>query len=178
MTKLPHPIGKTMNENLLGVSDSALICPDADSVRALAVAMIAQSERSIDIYSQTLEALIYDQPDYCETLENMLLARRHARVRILVRDAVTVARRGHALVRLGQRLSSFISFRSPPENVPAINEDFMLVDAIGVIHWPYPDSPKAHTNFCDPAQARALGNVFQRLWDVSEASPHLRALML
>src|SRR5690625_7438421 len=71
----------------------------------------ANARRHLDILSHTLDPLVYECPETVDALS--ALARRHklARVRILVQDTLALIERGHALVRLAQRLPRKIELR-------------------------------------------------------------------
>jgi hypothetical protein len=140
--------------------------------------MVQQCKQQVEIFSKDLEPLIYDNETLIETLEEFALNNHYAKIRILVKEPRVVAQRGHGLLRLGQRLSSFFEFRRQSDMHLDISETFLLADSVGFVHRPYSDSLKAHANFCDPRGAKELSNIFRRVWEAGETDGNLRSLLL
>ena len=164
---------------LLGETDANLLCVEPAESRAVVLAMAAQAERGLEIFSHDLDPLVYNAPEVYDTFEDMLLRnRRVARIRIVVREPHVLVQRGHYLINLAQRLPTFIEFRQPAEEHLSLRESFFLADTIGVLHRPYFDSHKANANFCDPAEAKRLSNLFQQIWEFGTPAPNLRPIYL
>ena len=163
----------------VGETDEVLICHGADEAQPVAASMLHQCERQLDILTHDFEPGIYDNLDCFEALENLVLeARRHARVRILIQRPEMIAQRGHHLLNLGRKLSTYIKMRCPAEQHRHVQQSFLIVDGIATLHRPYQDTHKWAANFKDLAHVSELERNFQMLWEESEDNPYLREVML
>ena len=112
-----HPAHPVTTESLfnhkLGETDAEVEVTTAEENRIAAISLARQASYSIDIFSQDLDAEIYDNKEFERSL--FQLARKHpnTRIRILVQDSRKAAQNGHCLIRLAQSLTSsvFFSFR-------------------------------------------------------------------
>ena len=100
----------------LDVTGTRSILSSLDEYR-MAVAEIAKhAHRSLSIYTPNLEPLLYDQDSFLEPLKRLVLARGHARLRVLISDPARVVREGNRFMQMARRLTSFIELRNvPPE---------------------------------------------------------------
>jgi len=167
-----------LNTYLLGETDDALVCVGEADNQAVTQAMLAQTDRHVDIFSRYLEPNIYDTPTCFALFEAIALRSRHARIRILLLHSQTVAHQGHSLLTLGKRLSSYVQFRKPAEQYMSLQEAFLIADDIGTIHRPYPDSLKTLVNFNDVQTAHKLSTLFNQIWEESMPDPELRQWVL
>ncbi len=163
----------------LGETEEALVCHGADESQAVAVAMLRQCERQVLILTQDFEPSVYDNDDCLEALEDVVLeGRHHVQVRILIQQAALVAQRGHRLLTLGRRMNSYIEMRCLAESSPTLQQSFLLVDGIGLLHRPYQDSFKYFAHFKDALSVKELRQEFDSVWEESTDDPYLRTLML
>ncbi len=163
----------------LGETNEALVCHGADESQAVAAALLSQCEQQVLILTHDFEPGIYDNEDCLEAVEDFVLqGRHHVEVRFLIQQPAQVAQRGHRLLALGRRMSSYIHMRCPAELHRTVPQSFLLVDGVGVLHRQYQDSFKLHANFKDPEKVRELVQLFNRLWDAAEDDPYLRTMVL
>ncbi len=172
-----------MLENLeqyrIGESDALLVCQGAQESQAAASALLRQCERQVLILTHDFEPGIYDNQECLEALEDLVLqGRQHVQVRFLIQQPALVAQRGHALLRLGRRMSSYIQMRCPAEQFRSLPHSFLLVDGVALLHRPYQDSFKLRANFKDPEAVRELTLEFEMLWHEAQEDPYLRTLVL
>jgi hypothetical protein len=161
----------------LGESERIIECLSAEDNQRVAVALIAQTERSLDIFSQDLEPWVYDSEACAEAMLNLILRnRRYSRIRLLIQDPLKVARRGHRILELGMRLSSHIQMRKPGEDSRDLSYSFLLADRVGLLYRE--NAEYARANFCDRAWAGQLARDFDRMWENAEPDENLRRLML
>lgn len=142
--------------------------------RLAAVSMARQAARSIEIVSRQLDPQMYDNDEFCQAISRMVTGSRRARVRVLVRQVEPVAKRGHRLVNLAQRLSSFIELRVPAPDLDSYNGAFLIVDGAGVIDRRLSDRFEARVNFNDPRSAQELGRHFEEMWQTATPDMNLR----
>ena len=70
------------------VTGSRSILSSLDEYRATVAELATRAQRSLSIYTPDLEPLLYDQDCFLEPLKRLVLARSHARLRVLIAAAV------------------------------------------------------------------------------------------
>jgi hypothetical protein len=165
---------ENLDQYRLGESKESLLCIGAEESQAVALALIQQADRFVDIFTHDLEPAMYDTDECHDALLEVARRGRFSRVRILIQEPVKVARRGHRLLELGRRLSSSIQMLRASERFQAISNSFLIVDKIGLLQRPYRDSYKAIANFSDPVLAKELSGQFENIWNEAEPDPYLR----
>ncbi|MBE9567928.1 MAG: hypothetical protein IMF14_04480, partial [Proteobacteria bacterium] len=80
----------------------------AEENRTAALTLASQAKHSIDIFTQDMDAVIYDNQEFERYVFE--LAKKHptTRIRILTQDSSTAIRNGHSLIRLAQKLTSSV----------------------------------------------------------------------
>jgi hypothetical protein len=66
---------------------SRSILSTLDEYRATVAELATRAHRSLSIYTPDLEPLLYDQDSFLEPMKRLVLARSHARLRVLIRGA-------------------------------------------------------------------------------------------
>lgn len=162
----------------LGQSDSELNLDNREDNRLATQEMLRQARLRIDIVSRDLDPAIYDQPELIETLKNMILENRRARVRIIVFDSQILAQRGHQLLKLAGDLSSFIEIRQGSTQHDQYSEAMLVADECGYIHRLLWNRYEANVNFNGRQHCKSLLNTFENMWNQASQSVHLRRLSL
>ncbi len=162
----------------LGAPAEPLALASRAEQRAATLAMLRQARRSVELVSWRLDPPIYGDPEVCEELKRMALASRRARIRALVLDPQGATRRGHRLIRLARRLSSFFELRAPGREHADYAAAFLIVDGTGVITRPHADRYEGEAEFSAPARARSLASEFEEMWALALPDPELRELHL
>ena len=159
---------------VLKEDSQSVVIGTSEACRLAALSMVGQATRGIDIVSRQLDPQMYDNREFCEAVSEMVLGSRRARVRVLIRHTDPVVKRGHRLVTLSQRLSSFIEIRVPAPEFDEYNAAFLLVDGAGVIYRTLSDTFEGSVNFNDPRGAHELGRQFEAMWQTAVADVKLR----
>lgn len=146
----------------------------SEACRLAAISMARQAVRSIDIYSRQLDPQMYDNQDFCQAVSRLVIGSRRARVRVLVRQVEPIVRRGHRLVGLAQRLSSYIEMRVPAPEFDDYNGAFLIADGAGIIERRLADRFEASVNFNDPRAAHDLVRQFEAMWQTAAPNMNLR----
>ena len=146
----------------------------SEACRLAAVSMARQAARSIDIVSRQLDPQMYDNDDFCQAVSRLVIGSRRARVRVLVSQVEPLVKRGHRLVNLAQRLSSFIELRVPASEFDDYNGAFMIADDAGSIERRLSDRFEARVNFNDPRAAQELARQFEVMWQTASPDMNLR----
>ncbi|MCV6638993.1 hypothetical protein [Candidatus Albibeggiatoa sp. nov. NOAA] len=167
-----------MDELILGETEHTLTETDVEQIQQLTTTIVCQADRKIDILTRDFDPLTYDNDEMFEAFESFVLQNHRCHVRVILHDPQLAASRGHCLIDLGKKLSSFFSFRCLPERFKSYADTFLIADNIGVIHKPYPDSLKTNFHFSDAQLAKSLGNTFTQMWEEAEPHPYLSSIMI
>lgn len=159
---------------VLKEDSQSVVIDTSEACRLAALSMVGQAARGIDIVSRQLDPQMYDNREFCEAVSELVLGSRRARVRVLTRYTDPVVKRGHRLVTLSQRLSSYIEIRVPAREFDEYNAAFLLVDGAGVIYRTLSDTFEGSVNFNDPRRAHELGRQFEAMWQTAVADVNLR----
>ncbi|MFT5134891.1 MAG: hypothetical protein ACI9SC_003373, partial [Gammaproteobacteria bacterium] len=116
----------TFDNYQLGINDDEVRISTSEEHLRSATLMAQQSRRSICIISRELDPHVYNLPDFVEAVKKTLLANRRANVRIIVFEGQTIARRGHLLLNLADKLPSYIEFRKPGIEYNSFNESVFI----------------------------------------------------
>lgn len=150
----------------------------SEALREIAVTIAQNCERSLDIVSRHLDPAIYDHAPFIDAVKQIALNSQHARVRILVTDIGPVISRGHRLLELGSRLSTYIAIRKPGRDHRNFNEALLVADNKAYIHRRFADRYEGHASYEDPRSARDLTVRFEEIWERAETDPNFRRLHL
>ena len=140
--------------------------------------MVSQTRRTLDIVSRHLDPLIYDTTEFSASLQRFVLEFRQARVRIIVMDSTPIVGRGHRIIHLAQRLSSYIELRNPSRDHKKYNSAFLLADQIGTVHRVLADRFEGVISFNDPKSAQLLKERFEEMWPSATPDPNFRRLSI
>jgi len=149
-----------------------------DELRAASLAMACQCRRSLEIISRQLDPAVYDSQAFSEALRQLALQSQYARIRILVLEPAALVSRGHRLLELAGRLSSFFELRVPGSEHQGLNEACLIADGIGAIHLPVADRYEGRGSFSDHQLAGELGRHFEEIWAKAQPDPNLRRLKI
>ena len=142
-----------------------------------AVAKIASvANRWISIYTPDLEPGIYDHESFLDVAKRLVLAKRYAKIRVLISEPHRAVRNGNRFVALGRRLNTYIQFRNVHEDYRDHREAYLIADDVALVYRV--DAAKwegiADTN--EPPVARRYLSQFDEIWNASEVEQELREL--
>ncbi|MEQ8662134.1 MAG: hypothetical protein RLW62_15065, partial [Gammaproteobacteria bacterium] len=163
---------------MLGVSDELVEITDRATLAALCVSMVAQCRRRLDIASRHLDPAVYDDEAFVAAVKAFVLGSRQARVRLFVTDSRPLVSRGHRLVELATRLSSYIELRGPAPQHKDFNEALLLADNQGYIQRRFSDRFEGQANFSDRRVTAALVERFDEMWERGTPDPYFGRLHL
>lgn len=143
-----------------------------------ALALASQARQKIAVISPELDAFVYDRPEYVDAVKSMVLGNRRAEVRIVVMEAGLISQRGHSLLDLGSRLSSFIELRRAAGKYRFLNEAMMIVDEVGYLFRENREHYRGKASFDDRRESRALLDLFNSVWEPATPDPNLRRMMI
>lgn len=166
------------SEYHLGTTNVPVQLEHVDQHRLATQHMVQQCHRTIHIISRDLDPAVYDLPEFCSALTQVLLEHRRMKVRILVHDGQTIVRNGHKLLAVAQRLSSFVEIRKPGPDHKDFNGGMFIGDGVGFITRRTSDRYVGQMNFNDRREARTLLDEFDEMWAKSTLDPNLRRFVV
>ena len=146
-----------------------------DEYRATVAELAKRAQRSLSIYTPDLEPLLYDQDSFLEPMKRLVLARSHARLRVLISDPGRVSREANRFMQMARRLTSYIDLRNvSPEyrNNPC---SFIVADDKAIAYRQQSSRWDGIVEFNDVALVRRYLAYFDEVWAGSLIQPELRA---
>lgn len=162
----------------LGKTGEVVPIDTVDHHRDAAVRMAQQVRTSLSIVSRLLDPPVYDTPEFAETLTQTILRNRHLKVRVLVWDPLAVVQRGHRLLELAGKLSSFIELRKPGIEHRDFNGSILLADDCGYLVRQSAERYEGSLNFNDRALSKSLLDAFEEMWAKGTPDPNLRRMIM
>ena len=181
MTENSDPLEAAVSNqgNMPVASQSGMLAIESgQELLAVTAEILKETDHTLDIVSRHLDPLVYDQTDIIELIKQVALGSRQARIRIVINDIRPVLSRGHRLIDLAQRLSSFISIRIPGHSHKNFNEAMLIADNTAYIHRPFADRYEGEAELSNRGRSRGLTSRFEELWEKAETHPSLRRLRI
>lgn len=165
----------------LGETDAEVQVNTVEDNKNAAISLVKQARYSIDIFTQDMDAEIYNDKELEQSVLN--LARRHpnTRIRILVQDSTKAAQNGHCLIRLAQNLTSSVFIHNPSYEHRKERASFMVVDKVGLLYRVASTNNKnymGNVNFMTPRRAGKLVEFFNDVWDHSTPDIQTRRIYM
>lgn len=162
----------------LGENTEQFTIETHSALREASAALVAQTRWDLIVLTPDLEPLVYDDQGFVDAVKALALIGGRVSIRFLVADAGPAVRRGHRLIELARRLTSFIHIRQLPEHARDGVEAFIVADRRGVLHRKFAERPEGALCFHAPLHARQLLNRFDSAWNEAETDPELQRLHL
>ena len=162
-------------ESRLDVAGTRSILSTLDEYRVAVAEIAKRANRSMSIYTPNLEPLIYDQEMFLEPLKRLVLARGHARLRVLISDPARVVREGNRFMQMARRLTSFIELRNVPPEFRDNPAAFIIADASAIAYRQQCSKWEGIVEFNDQQIVKRYLAYFDEVWAVSLIQPELRA---
>jgi hypothetical protein len=140
--------------------------------------MAKQCHRNLIIISRELDPLVFDTEEFADAVKYLALRHRHAQIQIIVFDPDTIVKRGHRLLDVSVRLSSFIEIRKAHSSFYEYNECLMIADETGYIHRMNGERYEGTANFKDRRKSADYLNQFEEMWQQASPDPNFRNVML
>ncbi len=167
-----------IDDLILGDSDQRVATQSSEEVRQGCLALTQQARRTLDIFTQQLDARIYNNLAFAEALKALATYSRHSLIRILIKDSTPVVKQGSRVVQLSYRISSRIQIRKPPIEYHDEAQEFLIADRKGLMHRRLGHRYEGELNFNEALESRRLLKFFDECWEKSGADPELRHLVL
>ncbi len=164
--------------HVLGTTDELMELSRSEELRDIALSLATQARRTVDIVSRHFDPAVFDTEAFYNALRDLVVDSRRAQVRVLLLDPSPLVARGHRLIELSQRLSSFMAIRVPGPEHKEFNEAWLVADNTGYVHRRFSDRFEGTANFADRRWSTHLTNRFEELWQRAQPDPNLRRLHL
>jgi hypothetical protein len=144
-----------------------------EDMRAAVDTVAASAQRLMSIYTPDLEPEIYDQNGFLEIVKRFVLARRFAKVRVLLSDSGRLLRDNNRFIAMGRRLTSCIDIR--PAVVPAGQRTaghpgaYLIADDRAIVYRVHLDRWDGVADLNNPPVARQYLDEFDEIWHASSA---------
>jgi hypothetical protein len=143
---------------------------------AAAAEIAGQAKRWISIYTPDLEPGIYDHEDFLDVAKRLVLAKRYAKIRVLISEPHRTVRIGNRFVSVGRRLNSYIEFRNVHQDYREHREAYLIADDIALLYRVEGRKWEGIADTYEPAVARRYLTLFDEIWNASEIEQELREL--
>ena len=155
---------------------SEIAFDDSQTLGSLSLEIAQNGRRTIDIATRHLDPALYDNQPFVDALKDLVLRNRLARVRFLISDMAPVISRGHRLIDLASRLSSFIAVRKPGKDHKNFNEAMLVADNSAYTHRRFADRYDGIGSLDDIGRASELSGRFDEIWERADFDPNFRRL--
>ena len=154
---------------------SRSILSTLDEYRATVAELATRAHRSLSIYTPDLEPLLYDQDSFLEPMKRLVLARSHARLRVLISDPGRVSREPNRFMQMARRLTSYIDLRNVSTEYRNHPCSFIVADDKAIAYRQQASRWDGIVEFNDVALVRRYLAYFDEVWAGSLIQPELRA---
>ncbi len=144
----------------------------------LALHLANNANRYLRIYSPLLDHEVFNIPAFANAISALSRRSRHSEIKILINDSSAIIKRGHRLLDLSRRLSSYIKIQKISSHPEITSDTFMVKDLDGVIYSP---ADAERLGFYEPysrASSQKFIDNFDLLWEKSQPDPELRQLRI
>ena len=111
-------------------------------------------------------------------LGKLAVRHRNSRIMILLRDPAPAVLKGHRLVDLSQRFSSYVEVRRVGLDHQELSEEFMIADDRGLIFRSFSDRFEGTVSFNDRERLPETLGLFKEAWDMAKPETEFRRLHL
>ena len=157
------------------VTGTRAILSSLDEYRVAVAELAKRANRTLSIYTPNLEPELYDQDMFLEPLKRLVLARGHARLRVLISDPARVMREGNRFMQMARRLTSFIELRNVPPEFRDNPAAFIIADSSAIAYRQQRTRWDGMVDYNDQQVVKRYLAYFDEVWAVSLIQPELRA---
>lgn len=144
--------------------------------RQLALNLCQKAQRSVRIFSESLDPLIFDNPEIALSLSELSRSGSRTSVQILITDSHSLRTRGHRLLELAKRLPSFVQMRVTDSPEHLNGRLVLLADQNHTLYMPDTTDHRVRYEIDDRPLNLRLTEIFERVWQRSEEDANFRDL--
>jgi hypothetical protein len=135
-----------------------------EEMRAAVDAVASSAQRLMTIYTPDLEPDLYDQNGFLEIVKRFVLARRFAKVRVLLSDSARLLRDNNRFIAMGRRLTSCIDIRPVVSTVKQRAAGYLIADDRAIVYRVHSDRWDGVADLNNPPIARQYLDEFDEIW--------------
>lgn len=147
-------------------------------VRIATLDVVKSAKRSLSIYSQNLDAAVYDRIEFLDAVKKLILTHKFSRIQILLESPVEAIKNGHRLIELARRFSSFFEIRRVSQEYAGRKDAFLIADETGVVYRLNAQRWEGIADTHAPRIAQKYLDQFEEVWQHSEPEPEFRQLLI
>jgi hypothetical protein len=151
------------------------ILANLEEYRAAVSEIATRARRSLSIYTPDLEPLIYDHDLFLEPVKRLVLARSHARLRVLISNPGRVTREGNRFMMMARRLTSYIDLRNVAPEYRSNPCTFIVCDDKAIAYRQQCTRWEGIVEYEDASIVKRHLAYFDEVWAGSLIQPELRA---
>ena len=136
-------------------------------LRSAIVDVVSHAERTLAILTPNLEPEIYEHTSFLDTVKRFVLSKTFARIRVLITEPERTLRSGNEFVQMGQRLNTYIQFKSLDAGMRPLREAYCIGDADSIVYRADYASGEGVFDACSPKLASHYLGRFDKLWQSS-----------
>jgi hypothetical protein len=163
-----------MNDRLDTTGTQSLLS-NLDEYRGAIAEIATRARRSLSIYTTDLEPLIYDHDLFLEPVKRLVLARSHARLRVLISNPGRVSREGNRFMMMARRLTSYIDLRNVAPEYRDNPCSFIVADDKAIAYRQNAAKWEGIVEFNDATVVKRYLAYFDEVWSGSLIQPEMRA---
>ena len=138
-----------------------------EEMRAAVDAVASGAQRLMSMYTPDLEPDLYDQNSFLEIVKRFVLARRFAKVRVLLADSSRLLRDNNRFIAMGRRLTSCIDIR-PAVSLPKQRAGgYLIADDRAIVYRVNCERWDGIADLNNPPVARQYLDEFDEIWHAS-----------
>jgi hypothetical protein len=145
-----------------------------EEMRSAVDTVAASAQRLMSIYTPDLEPELYDQNGFLEIVKRFVLARRFAKVRVLLSDSGRLLRDNNRFIAMGRRLTSCIDIRPAVGAMKQRTAGFLIADDRAIVYRVHADRWDGVADLNNPPVARQYLDEFDEIWHASSHDEHSR----
>ncbi|HLA70929.1 MAG TPA: hypothetical protein VK624_05425 [Steroidobacteraceae bacterium] len=156
-------------EPLTRAEDNVRVISSLEEMRAAVDAVALSAQRLMSIYTPDLEPDLYDQNAFLEIVKRFVLARRFAKVRVLLSDSGRLLRDNNRFIAMGRRLTSCIDIRPAAGVAKQRACGYLIADDRAIVYRVHSDRWDGVADLNNPPVARQYLDEFDEIWHASAA---------
>jgi hypothetical protein len=151
------------------------ILSNLEEYRAAIAEVVTRANRTLSIYTPDLEPQIYDHDLFLEPVKRLVLARSHARLRVLISNPSRVSRDGNRFMMMARRLTSYIDLRNVAPEYRSNPCSFIVADDKAIAFRQQCSRWEGIVEFNDTTIVKRYLAYFDEVWAGSLIQPEMRA---
>jgi hypothetical protein len=151
------------------------ILSNLDEYRAAVAEIATRARRTLSIYTTDLEPQIYDTDLFLEPVKRLVLARSHARLRVLISNPGRVSREGNRFMMMARRLTSYIDLRNVAPEFRGNPCSFIVADDTAIAYRQQASKWEGIVACDDTTIVKRYLAYFDEVWSGSLIQPEMRA---